>query len=402
MPNTFLWVILVVEVGVAVLWGIATLAARTGPIADRLTQPARPDASSGATAPSLAVYIAAHNEEATIESCLERLLAQDIGRLSVTVVSDRSTDATSARVRSVMARDARVRLVEISDLPPGWIGKTHALAVATEQADGDYLLFLDSDCRLLPGALAAVMDRAVADDLEFVSLLPRLVLASPWERILTPPVAWLLGLWAMIDGVLGVRPAESPVGNGQFMLFQREAYHRLGGHASVRAELVEDAVLARRAAGLGLRSWSGSGVGLYESSRSNGLRSALNASARILIGTLASRWRLLASKHLLLGGCLLPFWVGPVGVWVALTRDPVLGGLLVAASGLHVVVMTLALWGMFAEVFTDRRCLVYFPLGALACVAVTVWSFLIMTGRGTVRWGTSRYRVRGSQIQTQV
>ena len=63
-------------------------------------------------APSVAVVVAAHNEEAVIERLVESLLAQDYpGGLEVVVASDASTDGMDALVERLAARDGRVRLV---------------------------------------------------------------------------------------------------------------------------------------------------------------------------------------------------------------------------------------------------------------------------------------------------
>ncbi|HVP09988.1 MAG TPA: glycosyltransferase, partial [Phycisphaerae bacterium] len=49
--------------------------------------------------PSLAVLIAAHNEQNKIEACLRSLLSQDYPNMQVIVADDRSEDGTSIRVR---------------------------------------------------------------------------------------------------------------------------------------------------------------------------------------------------------------------------------------------------------------------------------------------------------------
>src|SRR6185436_15680970 len=126
--------------------------------AETVLQPIPGEMTSG---PSLAIIIAAHNEQERIEPCLRRLLAQNYDNLTITVVNDRSDDRTRERVLGIMAQDPRVSLIDVHELPAGWTGKTHALARATELIHADYLLFTDCDCRMVPGALAAVVQKVV-------------------------------------------------------------------------------------------------------------------------------------------------------------------------------------------------------------------------------------------------
>ena len=187
------WIFFAMYAWVVALWALVF------PLASRMRMSmVSSDRAEPAATPSVAVYIAAHNEERRIETCLARVLAQPWPELTVTVVSDRSRDATVERVRGVMARDDRVKLVEVRELPPGWIGKTHALSVAAAGATADYLLFLDSDCRLEAGALPALMVHILRDGIEFATLWPRLELRSPSERFLSPPAIWLLAFWTLL------------------------------------------------------------------------------------------------------------------------------------------------------------------------------------------------------------
>ena len=51
-------------------------------------------------------------------------------------------------------------MIHNRELPEGWSGKTHALHLGSETAAAEYLLFLDADCRLTPGALIGAVQYA--------------------------------------------------------------------------------------------------------------------------------------------------------------------------------------------------------------------------------------------------
>jgi cellulose synthase/poly-beta-1,6-N-acetylglucosamine synthase-like glycosyltransferase len=357
-----------------------------------------PDAEPEPAAPSLEVYIAAHNEQDRIGPCLEQLCRQNYANLRVTVVNDRSADRTADRVRAYMAEDARVRLVEVDDLPQGCIGKSHALATAAAGASADYLLFMDCDCRLAAGAVAAVMRKVVAERLEFVSLWPRLALLSPSERLMTPAASWVLGIWAVLSAKHGSRNTEVKLGNGQFMLFSRAAYQQVGGHAAVQAELAEDMILACKASSLGLRRWAGLGKDLYVTTRANTSADTVNALTRVLAGSLVAPWRILSSTQLLLGGVVMPAWLLPLSAYLAASGGSPVWWAFAGASIAHLMFMFYVVRRLFAMTFEDSPSVLSFLLGSFLLVGLLLWAWLVVAGWGYVRWGRTAYRVQGSRV----
>lgn len=394
-----LWSLVAVYGLVVFLWLAATIWLRGFHGDEALRIAPRPEDRPDPRSPSLAVYVAAHNEEDRIATCLKRLLEQNYGNLRVVVINDRSEDATSQRVADLMRREPRIELVEIDDLPRGWIGKTHALATACAGAKADYLLFIDCDCRLVPGAIAGVMKKVREEALDFLSLWPRLDLASPAERILTPAVTWLLGLWTILGSKGAADGSQVVLGNGQFMLFSRRAYERIGGHAAVRAELAEDIVMARKVGELGLKRWVGWGKGLYASTRANDFRRAVNATTRIVIGSLLAPWRVFVSAHLVSGGLASPLYVGlPALAWAAFQPEilPLWG--IVGMAILHLAAMRVLTRRVFSVTFERTPSILHIAFGGLVCTFVMLRAYWVITGRGRVQWGTTSYRVQGSRI----
>jgi hypothetical protein len=201
---------------------------------------------------------------------------------------------------------------------------------------------------------------------------------------------------------------EPVMGNGQFLLVRRAAYERIGGHAAVKAELAEDAVLAINAFRGGLKRWVGLGNGLYVASRNSTFSRCSNGLARVIIGSIPSVWKILLSTQIVLGGCVTPFWVGPLAAILWFTgvatggTAPLLCGLFVGAAVLHVAAMFQTLRGLFALTMEERGSLWWFPIGCVMTVWILLWSLWIMMGRGTIRWGATQYTVEGSRILAPV
>ncbi|GJQ27195.1 MAG: hypothetical protein HBSAPP02_22270 [Phycisphaerae bacterium] len=392
-----LWTLLAIQIVIVFMWGWGLGWVRRLRDDSEMTLAPQPGETDEA-GPRLTVVIAAHNEQERIEPCLRRLLAQNYGNLRVTVVNDRSDDRTRERVLGVMAQDPRVSLVDVSDLPAGWTGKTHALARGVQETDGEYLLFTDCDCRFVPGALAAVMQKVTRERLEFVSLWPRLDLVSPWEQSVSPAASWLLGLWGLWLSARGSSNSQVELGNGQFMLFSRAAYVRVGGHAGVRAELAEDIILAKKIAALGIRRWAGLGKGLYVTSRDNSFGAMCNSLTRVLVGSLVQPWRLAVSTQLLMGGICSPLLFIPLGVYLGVAQELTVGWLHAAVCTVQLMAMQQVTGRLFAITLEQPPSFWSFLRGAVVCMGIVFWALVVTCGLGHVRWGKTSYRVRGSRI----
>ena len=190
-------------------------------------------------APRVSVIIPAKDEAAGIRACVASVLAQTYPNFSVVAVDHRSTDRTGAILDEMAALDPRLKVVHFTgDMPAGWTGKNHAVHEGYAQADGEYLLFLDADCTLEPHTLRSMIGALTYKRVDLVSVMPRLQTHNFWERVIGP-FAGLIS--SMLD-----RGLREPYAYGWFLLFRRDAYERVGGHAAVRHVLDDDKQLALR------------------------------------------------------------------------------------------------------------------------------------------------------------
>ena len=203
--------------------------------------------------PLISVIVPAHNEEAVIEECLKSVLDQDYPRFELILVDDRSRDRTRSIAESLAAGRDNFKVVSTTELRPGWTGKCHALDIGVKFAGGEWLAFLDADSQLHPGTLTQCYHQAVKTGVNMVSLTPKLVLTSFWDKALQPVFA---GLACVIFPLPKVNDQRSRIAsaNGMFYIISRKAYRKIGGHHDVKDLAVEDIGIGKRvkAAGLGL------------------------------------------------------------------------------------------------------------------------------------------------------
>ena len=206
----------------------------------------------------LTVIVPARNEEECLGACLESLAGQSeeifaLGRdWELVVVDDQSTDRTAEIARGF----AGVRVLEAGKLEKGWTGKANAIWTAARQARGRWLLFTDADTVHEPGDLRRAMHEAEKHKAGMLSYSPRQAASGLAQRSLMPLVFCELAL-AYPPAKVSDPQTRIAAANGQFLLVEREAYRRLGGHAAVADKVLEDVELAflakRRRVGLRFR-----------------------------------------------------------------------------------------------------------------------------------------------------
>jgi chlorobactene glucosyltransferase len=217
-----------------------------------------------ATLPSVSVLLPARNEALRIRSCLESLLKQNHSSLEIIVLDDESVD-TTAEIAFALGfltnPESKCRLIRGAPLPPGWTGKSWACHQLAEVARGDFLLFTDADTVHQPEAVSAAVAAAQRLRCDLLTLWPFQTTITFAEKIVIPLMFvvggsylphWLL-VWAQrsprLARVLGRKLlARCGTATGQFLLFRRQSYFKMGGHRAVGEHLVEDISLAREVA----------------------------------------------------------------------------------------------------------------------------------------------------------
>ena len=206
----------------------------------------------------LTVIVPARNEEDCLGACLESLVSQseeifELGKdWELVVVDDHSTDRTAEIARGFTG----VTVLEAGKPEKGWTGKANAVWTAAKRARGRWLLFTDADTIHELGDLRRAIHEATRHKVGMMSYSPRQIVSGLAQRTLMPLVFCELAL-AYPPAKVSDPAQRIAAANGQFLLVEREAYRRLGGHGSVSEKVLEDVELAflakRRKVGLRFR-----------------------------------------------------------------------------------------------------------------------------------------------------
>ncbi|MEG4027012.1 MULTISPECIES: glycosyltransferase family 2 protein [unclassified Microcoleus] len=222
---------------------------------------------SAAQFPKVSVIVPAYNEAENIRDCARSILEStplSVDNLEVLIVDDRSTDDTLAIAQTLQQHlnDPRLKILAGQPRPTNqyWAGKNWACAQAVQIATGDFLLFIDADVRLKPGAIETAIATAETEKIDLFTCMPALVCECLAEWLVQPIMFNHLAVCYDFTAVNDPSKTDSAFAGGPFMLFRRSAYEKIGGHEAVAGEIVEDVELARRIkrAGLKLGLYSGS------------------------------------------------------------------------------------------------------------------------------------------------
>ena len=333
--------------------------------------------------PGVSIIVPARNEEEHIRETLVQLLALDYSNYEIIVVNDRSTDRTGQIMDEVAASSQAhglLKVIQISELPSGWLGKTHAMWTAGQQASGDWLLFTDADVFFKPDSLRRAVAYADAERADHVVLFPRMIMKRPGEKMM---IAFFQALF-----VFGHRPwkvadpkTKDHMGVGAFNLIRKSVYEAVGTYEALRFEVLDDMKLGKVVKTAGFAQRNVFGHDLISIRWGHGAIGIVNNVTKNFFAVMSFQtWRMLASSFAVGFLNLMPF----VGIF--------------AAHGWARLPFALALFCMFAiyvgmSGLSDVRPYYFLlhPFSSILFVYAMLRSMFLTLGQGGVVWRGTKY-----------
>ena len=176
-----LHIFLTIALGIpALLWAIQSVRAGIG--MTKLPRVERFELLEKSKCPRVSIMFAARDEAEKLAPALASLLSLDYPHYEVIAVDDRSGDATGEIMDEFAARDSRLRVIHITELPSGWLGKPHALNSAYQLATAPWLVFTDADVIFAPDSLRRIMTLAAEKKIQHLALMTQMTMVGFWER----------------------------------------------------------------------------------------------------------------------------------------------------------------------------------------------------------------------------
>ena len=289
--------------------------------------------------PRVSIIVPARNEEAEIESALRSLVALDYDNYEVIAVNDRSTDRTGEIMERVSQNphfsqnqgkmghpihnpskctksappNPSLIVIHHTELPAGWLGKTHAMWTAANQATGEWLLFTDADVKFKPDSLRRALAYAESVPADHLVLFPRMIMKRPGEYMM---IAFFQTMF-----MFGHRPwkvadpsTDDHMGVGAFNLVRRKVYDAVGTYEALRMEVLDDMKLGKVVKNAGFAQRNVFGGDLISIRWGRGAFGIVNNLTKNFFAVLSFQsWRTVLSAFGLAIINLGPF----VGIWLA-------------------------------------------------------------------------------------
>ncbi|MEX2477266.1 MAG: glycosyltransferase [Gracilimonas sp.] len=205
-------------------------------------------------APLASICIPARNEEAVIDRCVTSALKQDYPNFEVLVLNDNSTDGTTKILDKLSGIINNLHHLKGEDKPCDWLGKPWACHQLSAHAKGKHLIFIDADVWLDESAITKAVNALKNSDP--ITVWPKQQVVTFWEKLIIPMIYY--GLYSLLPAKYveqnpkwlpkDLRDKMAPkfaAACGQFIAFNRNTYDEIGGHTSVKQEIVEDVELSK-------------------------------------------------------------------------------------------------------------------------------------------------------------
>jgi glycosyltransferase involved in cell wall biosynthesis len=203
-----------------------------------------PDPGETFDCPLVSIIVPARNEEKNIAAGIRSLLKLDYANYELVAINDRSTDGTGVVLDEIARENPRLKVVHLTELPAGWLGKNHAMYYGAERAAGEWLLYTDADVVLEPTTLRRAVAYAASQGVDHLTLTPKAVMPN-----------WLLESFVVTFSMfflLFLRPWNAPkkkskafVGIGAFNLIRSEVYRAIGTHQTIAMRPDDDIKLGK-------------------------------------------------------------------------------------------------------------------------------------------------------------
>ncbi|WP_170289366.1 glycosyltransferase [Metabacillus lacus] len=215
-----------ITIGIFIFWSIPVLSAR-------------PKAESRELFSKVTIIIPARDEEKNIAVLLDSLNKQTEENLEIIVANDQSADSTAE-----IAKAKGAAVLDVPDLPQGWLGKSWACWQGARQSSKEWLLFIDADTYFEKNGLLRILE-AFQDQKEgsVLSIHPFHAVKKGYESL-----SMLFHI--VIYGSMGAfhplqRKLSSNGAFGQCMIIRKRDYGKFGGHEAIKGRIVENMAFAR-------------------------------------------------------------------------------------------------------------------------------------------------------------
>lgn len=266
--------------------------------------------------PLMSILIPARNEEENIKRCIISLTKQDYKNIEILVLDDNSTDDTVRIVLELSQKDPRIKLYSGGPLKKGWLGKSYACWQLSKHARGDYLIFTDADTLHFPNSISGAVACLLRYNLDALSVFPKEIMVTFHERMMVPFGHYIILSLMPLYLIRKIKTALFCTAIGQFMLFKKEVYKKIGGHKSIKGKMLEDIKISKRVKSFGYKFMIFDGRSNVYCRMYRNFREIVEGYSKVLFAVFDYKIYLISIAIILVAAIFLfPFLMLPIGIF---------------------------------------------------------------------------------------
>jgi len=350
----------------------------------------KPEDSFLKNAPLVSILIPARNEEKNIRRCLRSLSRQDYPNFEIIVLDDGSTDGTAEIVKIYAQRYKNIRLLKGKPLPHGWLGKCYACQQLAVHSKGEFLLFTDADTLHFKNSVSGALTAMLENGFDAISVFARQITVTIHERMMVPFGNYFVLSFLPLILVARSKSALFATAIGQFMLFKRKVYMEIGGHESVKKEILEDIHISKQVKKHGFKFMIFDGRNNFYCRMYKNLNEVIKGYSKVLAASFDYNAVIQSLVTIIVFMVfLLPFMLLPLGIFL-FDFPQILLNLLIGQIAVILVIkiiQTVRFKNRFIDIFL-------FPLSIVYILLISVHSLIRSKSASGVYWKGRTYDVR--------
>lgn len=195
--------------------------------------------------PLVSIVVSVNCTDNSIKQLLFGLCNQTYRNLEILVYCDKANSTSFEIIQDFSKADGRVKLIEGSTIPDGWIAKNHIYDFVSQLAKGQYIIFVDADIILEKEIVANALSYMQLNDLSLLTVFPKQVSANQWDKALDYTKYWTLLSLTPLKRILNSPKDSLSTNDNHFMMFEASSYKSRRWHEKYKGFQDIDFVIGR-------------------------------------------------------------------------------------------------------------------------------------------------------------
>ena len=346
------------------------------------------------TFPMVSIIVPARNEERYIRKCVDSLVKQDYPDFEIILVNDESSDKTLEIMNEYQNSYSTIKVLNVNRPDDDWTGKNWACYQGYLISKGDLLLFTDADSYHSENTMSLVVQNIKHYRLDAITVMPRLLCNDFFTKVTLP----LLTIFMHTRfSPLKVNDAKSKLGYffGSYFLIKRDTYEKVGSHASVKHEIIEDGALGKKVKEGNFKMRMVRGESYVQTIWARNASELSKAIDRLVIPMfMENRLKLTLLSIVLFFLLIFPFLIVSLSLTLSIIHPYILNFVILLLAGITLVILFLAnLIQITMTLFLNK----FYSLGLIIGATIIVSRFisrLIRSNRiSIVNWRDRIYKI---------